>query len=87
MKKHFLKCCGFTDAWKEPDSQSSIDGGDQLGSKPSKSHCSGESGSKSKKDKGDWCGNEEKGDKMHESKESKTDGKVASQDDLLESPH
>ena len=78
MKKHFLKCCGISDACPKPDSQGSASDGCQLGSKPLKSHHSGESESKSKK---------HKGDKTHGSKESKTEGKVASQDELLESLH
>ena len=86
MKKHFLKCHGITDMHLKADSQGSTGDGGQLGTKPSKSHCSGESGSKSKKDKGDQHRDKEKGDKMHGSKESKTDGKVASQDELQGSP-
>ena len=86
MKKHFLKCHSITDAHEKPDSQGSTSDGGQSGNKPSKSHCNGEPSSKSKMDKGDQCGNEEKGDKAHRSKESKTDGKVAPQDGLQESP-
>ena len=44
--KHFLKCHSITDAHKKPDLQ---------GSKSSKLQGSGESGTKSKKDKGDKC--------------------------------
>ena len=44
MKKHFLKCHSIADACEKPDSQ---------GRKLLKSHHSGESSSKSKKDKGD----------------------------------
>ena len=77
MKKHFLKCHGITNVCEKPDSQ---------GSKLSKLHGSGESGTKSKKDKGDKCSDEEKGNKPHGS-ESKPDGKVASQDEVQESLH
>ena len=77
MKKHFLKCCGIIDVCEKPDSQ---------GNKMSKSQGSGESSSKSKKVKGDKHGDEEKGDKLHGS-ESKAGGKVASQEQVQESPH
>ena len=87
MKKHFLKCCGISDACEKPDSQGSTSDGGQSGGKPSKTHHSGYSGPKDKKDKGDLCGNEEKSDKRHGLKESKTDDKAASQDDSQDSPH
>ena len=77
MKKHFLKCCGIKGACEKTDSQ---------GSKSSKSHGSGESSSKPKKDKGDKHGDEEKGDKPCGS-ESKSGSKTASQEQVLESLH
>ena len=77
MKKNFIKCCGITNKCEKLDSQ---------GSKLSKSQGSGESGTKSRKDKGDKHGNEEKDDKPHGS-ESKTGGKVASQEQIQESLH
>ena len=80
MKKDFLKCCGIKDACKKTDLQ---------GSKLSKSHGSGKSSSKpkkDKKDKGDKCGKEEKGDKLCRL-ESKSSSKMASQEQVLESPH
>ena len=77
MKKHFLKCHGIKDMCEQMDSQ---------GSKSSKPHGSGKSSSKPKKDKGDKCGKEEKGDKPHRL-ESKSGNKAASQVQVLESLH
>ena len=77
MKKHFLKCRGIVDVHGKPDSQ---------GSKTLKLQGSGESSSKSKKDKGDKCGDEEKGDKLCGS-ESKAGSKAASQEESQESLH
>ena len=87
MKKHFLKYCGIADVCKKPDSQGSASNGSPLGSKSSKSHSSGESSSKSKKDKDPQCGDDKKGDKMCTLKETKTDGKAASRDEVQESLH
>ena len=70
MKKHFLKCSGIKDACKKTNSQ---------GSKLPKSQGGGEPSSKSKKDRGDKHGNEEKDDKLH-GWESKSGGKTASQE-------
>ena len=77
MKKDFLKCHGITDACEKPDLQDN---------KSLKSKGSGESGSKSKKDKGDKCSDKEKDDKSRKL-ESKTGGKVASQEQVQESQH
>ena len=52
----------------------------------SKSHGGGESSRKPKKNKGDKCSEEKKGDKPHGS-ESKSDSKMVSQEQVLESPH